>query len=475
MADNSSQPTNPAVTPASSSQPGKLSKAAGKLSKAASGVAKAGRALGGAGKTVIQIAASPYTGTTSRKDRILTNVPGFGIFGAGIGILLVIFLGLFGRGTAAFIFGAILCGVIGAAIGLFWSYFPKAGRSIMISITLIVFLAFVFVLIGYWRTGIMPAYFGEAGPKIGYGLAVIGDKLSCFNFMNDEKFRECWMPGGWETETQEEIIAIDVQFKTLDLSYDGKEKEVRAEVQVNNKVGEGTKFTIDPKCYIDNKQVDTESFGTKEGDMLVFYERDIMQKATIVCKVPADFLKDKNRIKAKIELTRPVIHSIQWPAYTIEKESLEKNENLPAEIFEGEGKMIGYAGIPYEFGIGVEESVPLTEGKHSLYIKLKKKVGYSGISEVKQINYLRVGSIGETAPLSNCEGFKREGDVFVIKDITEEKIKAEKIQNGKIFYCEVDVSPEEDPQKVLFKSEINYLVGFKKEQDVLITGTSATA
>ena len=460
-------PTTPPTTPSSTPSGGK-----GRISRVLGG---AGRALGGAGKTVIQIAASPYSGGMSRKNRIISNVPSFALFGAAAGVALAIFLGLFGTGTGAIIFGALFCGAIAAFIGFFYSYLsPETGRNLMLTLMIIIFLAFIFVVIGYSRTGIMPTFLGEAGPKISYALAVVGDRLACFNpLASQEKFRECWLISGWESEAQAEVIALDVQFKTTDLFYDGKDKEVRAEIQVNNKVGQGIKFTIDPKCYIDDKLVDTESSGAKEGDSLVFYERETMQKAPVVCKIPANFIKDKKNIKVRIDLTRPILNSVQWAVYTIEKESLDKNENLPSEIFEGEGKAVGSMGLPYDFGIGVEESVPLTEGKHYLYVSLKKKIGYTEISKVKQINYIHVGSIGETAPLTYCEGFKKEGDVFALKDVTEAKIIEDRIQDGKTFYCEVEVSPESDPNKVVFKADINYLVDFKKETTILVTGALA--
>lgn len=428
----------------------------------------AGSAAAGAGKGVIKIISAPYTAGPIKQNRILQLVPNFAFGGAAVGLIAVLLFGLIGKGTFAIIAGLLLGAFIGAIIGLGFSFLPAgAGKTFSITLVIVGLILGASITYGYATTGVMPTILGEAGPKIAYGLAVAGNQVSCF-IPGTANFMKCLMPDAWGSETVEEPIAISVQFKTADLTYTGKDEEVRAEISVTNKPGEGEKFTIEPKCFIDNKEVKTESTGTKEGDKLAFYERDVVQSATVKCKVPANMLKDKNNVHARIELTRPVKNFVEWSFYTIQKSSLDKG-GLPAEIFQSEGKTVSSIGMPYEFGIGVEESVPLTEGKHDLYIKLKKKVGFTEISELKEIKYLKVKGKGDTASLTSCEGFKSEMDYLILEDVSEEKIKEQNMQEGKIFYCEIDVSPQDVQRKVAFSAEVNYAVEFKKETGILVS------
>ena len=402
------------------------------------------------------------------------------IWGAIIGASIV---GLFGVATFklniqtiyGIFLGAILGALIGGVIGFISGAMPPAaGRPFVILaiVLLLLFLGYTTALAG--MSGVLSTYAKSAVPPFKGVLEVLKSGVKCFT--SAEAFSKCLEPfqKGWETERKEEEVALELDFKTTSLFYDGKDKKIEAELTVINKPESGIeRFLLEPECYVENEKTEAESSGLKEGGKLVFLQRATPQIASIICSVPSSTIKGKKSISAEVKLIRPVVSSAEWTLWTLTQDSIfeliERGEAIPGEG-QPKGSVASYMGIPYTFGIGVRESQPLTEGEHNLYIELNKKVGISG--KLKEIEFIKVLGAGETASITNCEGFKKKGDAFEIENIGGKDI--EEIEKGKTFSCKLEVSPEEFENKVVFKAQISYLLEIDYPTSLLIFGTEVS-
>lgn len=418
-----------------------------------------------------------FSDFTAVHPRISSNAFAGIIWGAMIGAGIV---GLFGVATFKLnvqaIYGILLGAVLGAFIGGIIGFIsgampPTAGKPFvtLIVLLLILFLGYTAILAG--MTGVLPVYIKRAAPTFGGVWEVFKGSIRCFT--SPEGFSKCFVEPfqkGWETEKEEEEVAIELNFKTVSLFYDGRDKEIEAELKVINKPEVGIeKFLLEPECYVENEKTEIEISGMKEAGKLVFLQRATPQIASIRCAVPVSAMKDKKSINVNIKLIRPVISNVEWTLWTLKQDSIfeldEKGEAIPGEG-EPKGSIVSYMGMPYTFGIGVRESQPLTEGEHNFYIELNKKTGISG--KLKEIGFLKVSGIGETASLTDCEGFKKRGDTFEIEDIKGEEI--EEIEKGKTFSCNLEANPEEFENKVIFKAQISYELEMEYPTSLLVFG-----
>ena len=421
---------------------------------------------------------SDFTATHSRiSSYAFAGIMWGAIIGAGI-------VGLFGVATFklniqtiyGIFLGAILGAFIGGAIGFISGAMPPGAAKPFVTLVillLILFLGYTAILAG--MTGVIPVYMRRAAPTFGGVWEAFKGGIRCFT--SAEGFSKCFIEPfqtGWETERKEEEVALELDFKTTSLFYDGKDKKIEAELTVINKPESGIeRFLLEPECYVENEKTESESSGLKEGGKLVFLQRATPQIASIICSVPSSTMKGKKNINAEIKLIRPVVSSAEWTLWTLEQDSIfeliERGEAIPGEG-QPKGSVATYIGIPYTFGIGVRESQPLTEGEHNLYIELNKKVGISG--DLKEIEFLKVLGVGETASITNCEGFKKKGDAFEIENIGGKDI--EEIEKGKTFSCKLEVSPEEFENKVVFKAQISYLLEIDYPTSLLILGSEVS-
>ncbi len=399
------------------------------------------------------------------------------VWGALIGAGIV---GLFGVATFKLsiqtIYGIFLGAALGAFIGGLIGFIagampPGASRPFvtLVVLALILFLGYTAILAG--MTGVLPVYLKRAAPTFGGVWDTFKGSIKCF--ISVEGFSKCFVEPfqkGWEVEKEEEEVALELDFKTISLFYDGRDKEIEAELTVINKPEKGIeKFWLEPECYVEDEKTEIETAGLKEAGKLVFLQRATPQIASIRCAVPASAMKDKRNIDVEIKLIRPVISNVEWTIWTLEQDSIfelvEEGEAIPGEG-EPKGSIVSYIGIPYTFGIGVRESQPLTEGEHNFYIELNKKTGIKG--KLKEIKFIRVSGMGETASLISCEGFKKKGDTFEIENIRGRDI--EEIEKGKTFGCRLEISPEEYENKVVFKAQINYELEMEYPTSLLVFG-----
>lgn len=416
-----------------------------------------------------------------KSPRISSHAFAGAIWGAVAGLCVVAVLGAatfkFNIQTiGGFLLGALIGAFIGGIVGFISGAMPPGASKPFVTLFVIVVLIFLGYIISLTTAaGILPVYIKRFTPTLGGVSELIKGGLKCFT--SAEGFRECfWLPfeKGWETEKKEEVVAIEVDFKTTSLFYDGKDKEIEAELTVINEPEKGIeKFWIEPECYVGGEKTEIETSGLKEGGKLVFLQRVTLQTASIKCAVPASAIKGKKNIDAKIKLIRPVVSNVEWTLWTLEQDSIseliEKGEAIPGEG-EPKGSTASYFGIPYTFGIGVRESQPLTEGEHNLYIEMDKKVG--AVGKLKEIEFIKVLGVGETASITSCEGFKKKGDTFEIENIAGKDI--EEIEKGKTFSCKVEVSPEEFENKVVFKAQINYKLEMEYVTSLLVFETEVS-
>ena len=421
---------------------------------------------------------SDFTATHSRiSSYAFAGIMWGAIIGAGI-------VGLFGVATFklniqtiyGIFLGAILGAFIGGVIGFISGAMPPGAAKPFVTLVillLILFLGYTAILAG--MTGVIPVYMRRAAPTFGGVWEAFKGGIRCFT--SAEGFSKCFIEPfqtGWETERKEEEVALELDFKTMSLFYDGKDKKIEAELTIINKPGSGIeRFLLEPECYVENEKTEAESSGLKEGGKLVFLQRATPQIASITCSVPSSTMKGKKNINAEVKLIRPVVSSAEWTLWTLEQDSIfelaEKGEAIPGEG-QPKGSIVTYMGIPYTFGVGVRESQPLTEGEHNFYIELNKKVGISG--KLKEIEFIKVLGLGETASVTSCEGFKKKGDAFEIENIGGKDI--EEIEKGKTFSCKLEVSPEEFENKVVFKAQISYLLEIDYPTSLLIVGTEVS-
>lgn len=386
------------------------------------------------------------------------------VIGAIIGGIVFFLLGVslfYATGPLGFLVGAALGASVGAAIGLVSRAIPPAAAGFLLTAVILTVVVGTSVMsVRFYNLGILPAY-SQPLVKIPADAAKLASAgMSCLS--SEEGFSACVAPimRGWDSETKAEVVAVKLKYITTDIFYDGKDKEVEAQLVVTNEPQEGEqgidKFYLEPECYVDDTKVDSEVFGEKEGGKLTFIQLPKTQQiATVKCIVPESLLKGKTKTNVNIKITRPVLASVEWNAITQEKEAYFEEVKENAIETGKRGASVKYAGVPYELGIGIGHNLPLTEGEwKDFYAELSQKT--LGEGKLKEINFIKVSGDGETASIDSCEGFSKEGDEFIIKDIAGKDI--ESYEKGKRFSCVLSVEPEENKNNVIFRAQASFSV-----------------
>ncbi len=273
--------------------------------------------------------------------------------------------------------------------------------------------------------------------------------------------KECYA-GGWETTTEEQQVYVNVNFLTKDIFYEGKNARVDVQIEVlNPDIPATTEFMLYPECYVDDKATDVE-YG-----QLIFTKSKKEQGGSFACVVKSDDMKNKENIKLKVKLFRPVYSRAGFSVVTLSEEKkgeLRKmGETVPGEE-NPRGSSVRYIGIPYEFGIGIGQSQPLSEGEYSLWIKINKKPGEG---KIHSIGSLTIGRGGKTAKIEKCDDFSNEGEYFKLKELSEDRIK--KIaETGEVFSCTMRVEAGDEEDTVNFVSDFNYFMETEYEQGIII-------
>lgn len=418
----------------------------------------------GAGKKVLRGAGAGVAAVGRGTGTLIENLFGnerVGKCGRGgmlIGMVIGIIVGLVFVTNIVFPLNILVSGIIGAALGLaigwIWGAVPPGAMSFVVVI--LVFGGMYIVM----SSGLGAPVLAQIWPSAEEGWAGIKEGVWCVFHMKEcvaEPFYK-----GWGTETKEEDVSLDVTIDTTHFYDDGEEKKVEAEITVLNKIDGGVdEFSIEPECYIDEKKVDANiECALKEDNKCLFLAREVTQAAGIECSVPAAMIKDKDNIEVKIKLVRPVKASADWTLTTLSSAKIEElaseGKSIPGEN-DPKGKTVKYSGVPYSFGIGITPSLPLSEGEYELKIELVKESELAG--RIIKINSLSVKGNGETAYIDSCEGFTKKGDEFILESTAA---------TDKSFECKFEVDPEDDENKFMFESSIEFDVEIEKKASIII-------
>ncbi|OIO41461.1 hypothetical protein CO154_00060 [Candidatus Pacearchaeota archaeon CG_4_9_14_3_um_filter_31_7] len=351
-----------------------------------------------------------------------------GSFTANFGYILIFMI--------IFVTGGIVLGALFAI--------PKFGKFLKI---LIVIAIFILLLLGVYST------------------AKSGALKNAFRTIPDLPFMRWWKEGivccinnedccTWNTmwkkpkvESSKEIIEVSVKFPSRNLYPVSEQLEVLVQLEVKNNILD--ELTIEPVCYLDDKEIKTKLGSGSHGTGYIFYKQEESKIVSFYC-IEKDISEGRTRSELKVVLKRKAISNTNL-------EFLIANEER-----EGWGQatsvMQNYA--PYDLALVIPETQPLIPGEHDLLINFGQNDEDIIISK---LDIMKVYTDSELLSIE-CKNFYPLLNEVIIEDLSREILQEynyyEDSDMDKFeFECKLIVNDAPDePTKTFIGAQATYEV-----------------